>query len=364
MMRKIRARLTVIVLLAVIGTAALSLTLSFLVRNGVILQRDDVMRRMIFGFPLRDVILLVLGIAAALTLVLTASRRTVNPVVELNRATKEIASGNFDITVNIRDNIEEFGELEQNFNRMAAELKSNEYLRKDFISNVSHQLRTPLSIVRGYAELLAEGGLSEEEQREYARYIADEAARLTALTGDMLRLSRMDNHALKPKRERFRLDEQLRQVILRYEKSCREKNIDMPLSLESVDFEGDEELLSQVWDNLLNNAVKFTPAGGRIAVTLRQQNGGIEVIVADSGCGMSEETKQRLFEQFYRGDASRRSEGNGLGLPLAKRVVELHGGSIRAESSAGKGSTFTVTLPREREKEQRKYGNHSQRTRV
>jgi len=364
MMRKIRARLTIIVLLAVVGTAALSLTLSFLVRNGIILQRDDVMRRMIFGFPLRDVVFLVLGVAAGLALVLTASRRTVNPVVELNRATKEIASGNFDITVNIRDNIEEFGELERNFNRMAAELKSNEYLRKDFISNVSHQLRTPLSIVHGYAELLAEGGLSESEQREYARYIADEAERLTALTGDMLRLSRMDNHALQPKRERFRLDEQLRQVMLRHEKRCREKGIQMELSLESVDFCGDEELLSQVWDNLIDNAVKFTSRGGSICVRLRDRSGQVRVTVSDRGSGMSEETKQRLFEQFYRGDASRRSEGNGLGLPLARRVVELHGGSIHVESEEGKGSCFTVTLPRQSGKEQKNHGDHSQRTRI
>lgn len=362
MMRKIRARLTIIVLLAVIGTAALSLTLSFLVRNGILLQRDDVMGRMIFGFPLRDVMLLVLGIGAGLVLILTASRSTVNPVVELNRATKEIASGNFDITVDIRDRIEEFGELERNFNRMAAELKSNEYLRKDFISNVSHQLRTPLSIVRGYAELLAEGGLSEEEQREYARYIADEAERLTALTGDMLRLSRMDNHALEPKREAFRLDEQLRQVVLRHEKRCREKDIALELSLENVDYEGDEELLVQVWDNLLDNAVKFTPPGGEITLTLRERSEGVVVSVRDSGKGMSEETLKRVFEQFYRGDASRRSEGNGLGLPLARRVAELHGGSIRAENGKNGGGLFTVTLPVC--KEQKNHGNHSQRTRI
>ena len=360
MMRKIRSRLTIIVLLAVVGTAALSLTLSFLVRNGIILQRDDVMGRMIFGFPLRDVILLVLGVAAGLALVLTASRNTVKPVVELNRATKEIASGNFDITVDIRDHIEEFGELERNFNRMAAELKTNEYLRKDFISSVSHQLRTPLSIVRGYAELLAEGGLSEEEQREYARYIVREAERLTALTGDMLRLSRMDNHALQPRREKFSLDEQLRQVILRYEKRAAEKNIEIIPTLESVSYEGDEELLSQIWDNLLDNALKFTPDGGEVAVTLRERDEALTVSVRDTGCGMSEETRQRLFEQFYRGDSSHRGEGNGLGLPLAKRVAELHGGYIRVESEAGRGSTLIVTLP----KEQKKHGNHSQRSRI
>ncbi|MBE6969656.1 MAG: HAMP domain-containing histidine kinase [Ruminococcaceae bacterium] len=358
MMRKIRSRLTIIVLLAVIGTAALSLTLSFLVRNGIILQRDDVMRRLIFGFPLRDVILLVLGIGAGLALVLMASRSTVNPVVELNRATKEIASGNFDITVDIRDRIEEFGELERNFNRMAAELKTNEYLRKDFISNVSHQLRTPLSIVRGYAELLAEGGLSEDEQKEYARYIADEAARLTDLTGDMLRLSRIDNHALQPRRERFCLDEQLRQVILRHEPRAREKGIEIVPALDRADYEGDEELLGQIWDNLLDNAVKFTDEGGCVSVTLRERDGGVSVIFRDTGCGMNEETKRRSFEQFYRGDSSRRGEGNGLGLPLAKRVAELHGGSICLESEEGRGSTFTVTLP----KEQRQHGNHSQRT--
>ncbi len=328
----------------VIGTSVVSLTFAALVRNGIIFQRDD-MRYLLFGYAVRDVILLVLGVLLAVAAILLTSRSTTNPVVELNRATKEIASGNFDITVDIRDRIEEFGELERNFNRMVAELKTNEYLRKDFISNVSHELRTPLSLVHGYAELLAEGGLSEAEQKEYARLIADESERLTALTGDMLRLSRMDHNELRPREERFSLDEQLRRAILRLEPKWSAKELEIDPELESVEYAGDEELLGQVWGNLLDNAVKYTLPRGRITVSLREGGGAVTATVADNGIGMKPEVLARIFEQFYRGDPSRKGEGNGLGLPLARRIVELHGGTLTAESAEGEGSVFTVTLP-------------------
>ena len=220
-----------------------------------------------------------------------------------------------------RDRVEEFGELERNFNLMTAELRSNEYLRKDFISSVSHQLKTPLSILNGYAQLLAEGGLSETEEREYSQYIAQESDRLVGL---MLRLSRIDHREIQRKAEIFPLGEQLRRAVLQLEPRWTEAGLSVSADIPDLDYVGDSELLYQVWVNLLENAVKFTPPGGRIGICLAAAADTVTVTVWDT---------------------DRRADGCGLGLTLCKRIVEQHGGTISAESRPGKGSRFSVALP-------------------
>ncbi len=170
-MRRVRSRLTILLLILVIVTSLFSLTFGALVRNGIIFQQRDNMRYLVFGYAAKDILLLLVAVAAVAVLITVTSRSTTNPIRELSRAAREIAGGNYDVTVPERDRVEEFGELERNFNLMTAELRSNEYLRKDFISSVSHQLKTPLSILNGYAQLLAEGGLSETEEHEYSQYI-------------------------------------------------------------------------------------------------------------------------------------------------------------------------------------------------
>lgn len=344
-MRKVRSRLTILLYLLVIGSSLFSLLLAALVRNGVILRRDTV-RYLLFGYAAKDVFLLVVAVAAVVVVVMITSRSTTNPIRDLNRAVKEVAAGNFGARVDIRDRVEEYGELQRNFNLMAEELQANEYLRKDFISNVSHELKTPLSIMNGYAHLLAEGGLTEEETREYARLIEEESGRLTDLTGNMLRLSRIDNRHLTPKAETFALGEQLRQVILRLEPRWTAARLEMDPDIQDVDYTGDQELLGQVWENLLGNAIKFTPAGGKVSVTLREEADRVTVAVADTGIGMDSATLGRIFEQFFRGETEHKREGSGLGLPLSKRIAELHGGTITAESAPGRGSVFTVALPK------------------
>lgn len=261
------------------------------------------------------------------------------------RAAREIAGGNYDVTVPERDRVEEFGELERNFNLMTAELRSNEYLRKDFISSVSHQLKTPLSILNGYAQLLAEGGLSETEEHEYSQYIAQESDRLVGLIDDMLRLSRIDHREIHRKAEIFPLGEQLRRAVLQLEPRWTEAGLSVSADIPDLDYVGDSELLYQVWVNLLENAVKFTPPGGRIGICLAAAADTVTVTVWDTGCGMDAETLPRIFEQFYQGDTDRRADGCGLGLTLCKRIVEQHGGTISAESRPGEGSRFSVALP-------------------
>ena len=228
---------------------------------------------------------------------------------------------------------------------MTAELRSNEYLRKDFISSVSHQLKTPLSILNGYAQLLAEGGLSETEEREYSQYIAQESDRLVGLIDDMLRLSRIDHREIHRKAEIFPLGEQLRRAVLQLEPRWTEAGLSVSADIPDLDYVGDSELLYQVWVNLLENAVKFTPPGGRIGICLAAAADTVTVTVWDTGCGMDAETLPRIFEQFYQGDTDRRADGCGLGLTLCKRIVEQHGGTISAESRPGEGSRFSVALP-------------------
>ena len=213
-MRRVRSRLTILLLILVIVTSLFSLTFGALVRNGIIFQQRDNIRYLVFGYAAKDILLLLIAVAAVAVLITVTSRSTTNPIRELSRAAREIAGGNYDVTVPERDRVEEFGELERNFNLMTAELRSNEYLRKDFISSVSHQLKTPLSILNGYAQLLAEGGLSETEEREYSQYIAQESDRLVGLIDDMLRLSRIDHREIHRKAEIFPLGEQLREPRL------------------------------------------------------------------------------------------------------------------------------------------------------
>lgn len=365
--------MTLLVFLLVIVTLILSLVLSALVRNGVIFLRDPT-QYMWFGFAFRDVLLLVLVTIGMIVSILSVSRSTTQPIRKVTDAMKQVAAGDFDVQVSLRqENVEEFGALQNGFNMMVRDLKGNAYLRQDFMSNVSHELKTPLSIINGYAHLLEEGGLTDEENREYAGYISRESDRLVKLTSDMLRLSRMDGAGLEPVSSEFDLGEQIRSAILLLEPQWSGKNIDVSVDISDMMYRGDADLLSQVWLNLIGNAVKYTPEGGRIEVKLTREKDGASVVVADNGIGMTQETMDHMFEMFYQGDESHRKDGSGLGLAIVKRIVELHGGSVTAVSSPGAGSVFTVKLPAEQEPEtkgrsqrrtQRKNAGHGhQRTR-
>ena len=343
-MKKIRSRMTILLMSLVIVTSCAAVVLSWLTRTGRLFNSSGI-RAVIFGLPLKDVLIIACSAMIIIIMITLISRTTNSPILELNRATKEIAGGNFDVKVDMKVRVEEFGELQENFNLMAKELRNNECLRKDFISNVSHELKTPLTILGGYADLLAEGGLSEDEQREYARTISAEAKRLIALTGNMLRLSNMEHGDILRKSDTFSLDEQIRRCVLKLEPRWTEKQQELSLELEEVSYTGDEELLFQLWLNLLENAVKYTGEKGSIFVALRREGEKLLLSVRDTGIGMEPETVTRIFEQFYRGSTESQYEGNGLGLPLARRIAELHGGSIAVESEPGRGSTFTVTLP-------------------
>ena len=274
-----------------------------------------------------------------------AGRQPLSAITAMSEAAKEVAKGNFDISLSEDCPVEELQDMAHNFNLMAKELAGTELLRTDFVENVSHEFKTPLSAIEGYVTLLQKKDLSEEKRREYTGKILYNTRRLSTLTSNILLLSRLENQELGIQKEPFCLDEQLREVILAQEEGWTAKELELEIDLEAVDYCGSKDLLVHVWENILSNAVKFAPQRGIIRILLRREDGRVLVCIADTGPGMSEEVRQRVFEKFYQGDVSRSSQGNGLGLALAKRIVDLHDGEISVSTKERKGTTFTVSLP-------------------
>ena len=286
--------------------------------------------------------LVYVAIGAVLASIL--ARRIVKPIIQLNAATKEIAKGHFDIQL-ATESHDELGQLTQNFNRMARELKHMEYLHKDFIASVSHEFKTPIASIQGFARLLQKGNLSREEQEEYTRIIVEESTRLSHLSSNIIRLSKLENQEIVNRNDLFYLDEQIRKCILLLEPEWEKKSIEWEIQLDRARYPGDEELLQQVWINLIGNAIKFSYPNGLIKVTLEHITRGVRVTLEDQGIGMNSQTTSRIFEKFYQGDEAHSSEGSGLGLPLVKRILDLHGGTIHVASQPDEGTCFTVELP-------------------
>lgn len=233
------------------------------------------------------------------------------------------------------------------FNRMAQELAGMETLRSDFIANVSHELKTPLAVMQNYGALLSQPGLGEEKRLEYAKAITDASRRLTCLVTNILKLNKLENQRIYPAEAAYDLGEQLRECLLEFEAAWEEKELELEADIaEDVTVESDAELLSLVWSNLFSNAVKFTEPHGRVSVSLRAEGENAVVSVSDTGCGIPPEVGRHIFEKFYQGDPSRATRGNGLGLALVRRVIDIVGGEISVHSEVGRGSTFTVTLRR------------------
>lgn len=292
-----------------------------------------------FSFPM------ITSVLAGCIISYFVTRRPIKTAEEISRATKAVAKGDFTIRLDEKISVSEFHEMASNFNIMVKELENTEMLRKDFIENVSHEFKTPLSAIEGYTTLLQKKDLSAEKREEYIRKILLSTHRLNSLTGNILLLSRLENQEVVIRKKEFLLDEQIRESILLLEEKWSEKNINLDIQLSHCRYYASEELLSHVWTNIIGNAVKFVPSGGAIAVKLFRHQNNVIVIISDSGPGMNEETLKRVFEKFYQGDTSRSTGGNGLGLALAKRIIDLHDGEIIVQSEEGKGTAFTVRLP-------------------
>ncbi|MFF2911143.1 ATP-binding protein [Paenibacillus sp. NPDC057934] len=275
--------------------------------------------------------------------ILAVVRSIVKPLKRLSKASRAVAKGDFDVSVS-EDSMDEIGRLTNDFNRMVKELRSIDTLCHEFVSNVSHEFRTPVTSIKGYARLIAEDTGASQSIKEYVSIIMDESDRLIDLSSNLLRLSELDTQIIH-KETAFSLAEQIRQVILILESGWGPKAIELEVELAEIQFTGDEELLRQVWLNLIQNAIKFSHQGGTITILLFKEGGKIQVKIIDHGIGISVEEKSLIFDRFYKGDSSRKKGGNGLGLSIAKKIVEQARGEMWIESQLDKGTIVTVELP-------------------
>lgn len=276
-------------------------------------------------------------------------RFTINiPVKCITEAAEKIMSGDFSVRININMFFRRYGEfrsIAESFNKMAEELQSVETLKTDFISNVSHEIKTPLAVIKNYTTLLREKGISPESRDEYIVRIDEASNRLSNLITNILKLNKLENQQISPVFARFNLGENLCENILTFESIWESKNIEIDIDIEEdVFISSDKEMLSIVWNNLLSNAFKFTDDGGKVSISLKNVDGFAEVKISDTGCGMSEDVGKHMFDKFYQGDTSRAMQGNGLGLSLVKRIVDITDCSIFVESKLNEGTTFTVKL--------------------
>ena len=273
-------------------------------------------------------------------------RRIVAPMVKLSKASKEVARGNYNITVSDSSKLEEVQTTFRNFNAMVRQLDSISTLSSDFVANVSHEFKTPLTAIEGYATLLQDHTLTQEDRDEYVEKIIYNTHRLNTLIGNILTLSKIESDQLAPQYTHFRLDEQIRQAVVMLEPMWSEKEIFFDAALDSVEIHSCESLLLHVWTNLISNAIKFSPIGSQIELRLLNQTECVVFSIHDHGCGMSEEVQAHIFDKFYQADSSHKSEGYGLGLPMVKRIVELTEGIIELTSSADEGTLFRIILPK------------------
>ncbi len=274
----------------------------------------------------------------------TASK-ILTPIADIEEAMKKVAEGNFSVRLSGNSRIDELHRIHESFNLMVKELQATEILQTDFVSNVSHEFKTPINAIEGYAMLLQDGALTPEEETEYIEKILFNTKRLTELIGGILLLSKVENQVISLRDDVFSPDEQIRLAIVSLEEKWTKKRIEFETNLAEVRYRGNEALLAHVWLNLLDNAVKFSPEGGRIYASLSQADGETVFSVRDEGPGIAPHKQKHIFDKFYQVETSHGKEGNGLGLTLVKRIVDLHRGSVSVENAEGGGCRFTVTLP-------------------
>lgn len=274
-----------------------------------------------------------------------AGKRILRPVQQIGDAFDALSRGDFSVKVSEKQQLEEIREIAQRFNAMVYELSHIETLRSDFVADVSHEFKTPIAAIEGYATLLQNPKLSPEKHAHYVQKILDNARSLGTMSGNILLLSKLENQQIVPEQEEFRLDEQLRQCVLTLESKWTPKQLEFDIELPRQMYFGSRALLEQVWRNLLDNAIKHSPVGGCIHIELCTCGTDVEVCIRDHGDGMTQEVQKHIFEKFYQADRSRTGEGNGLGLALVKRIVQLCHGDVDVRSAPGQGAAFRVRLP-------------------
>lgn len=294
-----------------------------------------------FIFIILIIVSAIFGLFGTLWRIFTVEK----PILEINDALRKIRKGDLDSKLDRRSFLSRYSAMIKSINLISAELSSLDNLKVTLMSNVSHELKTPISVISNYAALLQEKELSEDKRIEYAKSISESSKKVTELITNVLKLNQLENQNITMNTKEYNLSEQLCECLLQFESIWEEKDIEIFTEIEeAVLVTSDEQLMSIVWNNLLSNAFKFTPVGGQISVSLKAGSKYAVVRISDTGCGIPENQRELIFDKFYQCDTSRATEGNGLGLALVKHIIKLTDSIIKVESEVGKGTTFTVKI--------------------
>lgn len=344
----LRIKLTLFVTLELLFSIALAYAVDFII-NDIILKILNIYIfskvlsfEIVFPFWLDLIIIsLLVGLFATFGLSLWMLR----PIKKLEGAMSKVADGDFSVRIYSQTSSREIQEIYAGFNLMAEELQSTEILQTDFVSNVSHEFKTPINAIEGYSMLLQGNDNLTDEQNEYVQKILVNTKRLSSLTGSILLLSKLENQKIATNNSKIRLDEQILEAVVALEPLWEAKGVEFNVDMDNIEYYGNEHLTYHIWSNLIGNAIKFGPYGGTVKLRLYvNKNDDIVFTVSDMGEGLSEDTKKHLFDKFYQGDSSHKEEGNGLGLALVKKILDLEGGEIYAENIPQSGCKFTVIL--------------------
>ena len=330
----LRLRLVLLVALELVGCTALAVWIMNLLDKYLVMDWD---------VPLL-VILIIICLVVGSLVTGFLSRLFFHPIQRLRQAMAKVGKGDFTTTLDVRGSSREIQEIYTGFNRMTQQLRSTEILQTDFVTNVSHEFKTPLNAIEGYSMLLQDCDNLTPEQRGYVDKIVFNTQRLSSLAGGILLLSKLENQGIPTNQSRYSLDEQIRQTIVALEKDWEQKDLELDVELPNCNYYGCEHLMGHVWQNLLSNAVKFSPQGGCVRIRLENGVDSIQVSIRDQGPGIEEDAMEHIFDKFYQADSSHKQEGNGLGLALVDKILKLEGGTIRAENCPDGGCRFVVIL--------------------
>lgn len=328
-----------LVMLSIIITVTIELIVLLVLQSAGSIKVDDIGTWGLWPFIIFAVTSVILGFGASAIVSIIPIR----PVADIIDGLNELSTGNYNARIDLGKH-KSLKSVADAFNSLATELGNTEMLRSDFINNFSHEFKTPIVSISGFAKLLADDSLSDERRAEYLKIIEEEAGRLSDLATNVLNLSKVENMSILTEKKRFNASEQIRNCLLLLEKKWSAKNIDLDVEFDDYDIEADEELMKQVWINLFDNAIKFTPDGGKISVSVAGDARFICATITNYGAEIPSESLGKIFNKFYQGDTSHASRGNGIGLSIVKRIVDLHGGTVTVNSGDGK-TVFAVTLP-------------------
>ena len=334
----LRLRFTLFVSAEIVVCILLSLALYFVLQDVVDMNETWLL--------LLDLLVVSLVVGSVITLFV--SKYFFDPIKKLGKAMEQVADGDYSVRLQEKSNSNEIMEVYSGFNMMAHELSATEILQTDFVSNVSHEFKTPINAIEGYSMLLQDSENLSPEQQQYIDKIVFNTSRLSSLVGSILLLSKLENQQIPTGQTCYRLDEQIRQSIVALEPAWEKKELEFDVNLDRVEYVGNEPMMRHVWDNLVSNAIKFSPIGGVVSITLAMKEEQLEIGVSDMGPGLSEDAQKHIFDKFYQADSSHKEEGNGLGMALVKRILTIEGGTVQAKNLPQGGAHITVTLQNRR----------------